>query len=142
VTLTNTNLLQKCLFSLEKQGITNTLALPIDKMLESNAIVAIPVGTGPNKEKHMQKLQYLEEKSQKLPCLDNEFLEVARTKQDSIDFLLNSWLTSNQIWLIPLLDDCRSTYLTKLNQKRKENEESKYDVHKTMENLQDDQIPY
>ncbi len=91
----------------------------------------------------MQKLQYLEEKSQKLPCLDNEFLEVARTKQDSIDFLLNSWLTSNQIWLIPLLDDCHSTYLTKLNQnKKKKKKESKYDVHKTKENLQDDPIPY
>jgi hypothetical protein len=48
-------------------------------------------------------------KNKKIPW----FVEVARTKQDPKK---NStcWLTFSQIWLIPLVDDCQSTYLTQL----------------------------
>jgi len=50
----------------------------------------------------------LRKKSQKMPYLDNEFLEVPRTKWDPKQFLL-CWLASGQIWLIPFVDDCQST---------------------------------
>jgi hypothetical protein len=56
-------------------------------------------------------------KVQKLSYLDNEFLEITRTKQYPERFLL-CWLTSSKIWLIPLVDD-RSlyNYMIKLNEK-------------------------
>jgi hypothetical protein len=49
------------------------------------------------------------EKNKEIPL----FVEVARTKRDPKK---NStcWLTFSQIWLIPLVDDCQSTYLTQL----------------------------
>jgi hypothetical protein len=49
------------------------------------------------------------EKNKKKPW----FMEVARTKRDPKK---NSTcrLTFSQIWLIPLVDDCQSTYLTQL----------------------------
>jgi hypothetical protein len=52
---------------------------------------------------------FLEETSQKLPYLGNECLEVARTKQGPKKILFY-WLTSTQIWLIPFVDDRKSTY--------------------------------
>ncbi len=53
----------------------------------------------------------------KSPYLDNEFLLLARTKQDSPKKqhknVLHS-LTSSQIWLIAFVEDCQSTNLAKL----------------------------
>jgi hypothetical protein len=52
--------------------------------------------------------------SQKSPFFTQwEFLHVARTRHDSRKFGV-SILTSSQIWLIPLVDNGQSTYLTKL----------------------------
>jgi len=45
-----------------------------------------------------QSRHILRKKSQKLPNLDNKFLEVHRTKRDPKKFLL-CWLTSTQNWL-------------------------------------------
>jgi hypothetical protein len=49
-----------------------------------------------------------------LPYLGNEFLLVAITKQDSLNFQFY-YLTSNQIWFIPHVINHQSTNLTKLN---------------------------
>lgn len=61
------------------------------------------------------------EKSQKSPYLDNELLEVAKEIAKELSriqkkFLL-CWLTSIQIWLIPPVHYCQSTYST--NRRRK-----------------------
>ncbi len=57
----------------------------------------------------------------KSPYLDNEFLLLARTKQDSPKKqhknVLHS-LTSSQIWLIAFMNDRQSTYLTNLRKKK------------------------
>jgi hypothetical protein len=45
------------------------------------------------------------------PYLDNEFLLIARTRQDSKRKVFHC-LTCSQIWLIALVDDHQSTYLT------------------------------
>jgi len=49
------------------------------------------------------------------PYLDNEFLEVATTKHDSKK--KSALLTLAKFGLMPLEDDCQSTYLTKLRKK-------------------------
>jgi hypothetical protein len=51
-----------------------------------------------------------------LSDLDNEFMEVDRTKGDpKTKFTL--LVTSSQIWLIPPVDDHQSSHLTKLGKK-------------------------
>jgi hypothetical protein len=55
-------------------------------------------------------------KSQKLPNLDNKFLEVHTTKRDPKKILL-CWLTSTQNWLFLSLMNPQSTYLTKLKKR-------------------------
>jgi hypothetical protein len=52
-------------------------------------------------------------------------VEVAKTKQDSKIFLL-CCLTCSQIWLIPLLDDRQSIYLTKMEKKKEKKEEKPF----------------
>jgi hypothetical protein len=66
----------------------------------------------------IQKPSYFEGKSHMLPYLGNEFLLVAIIKQDSSNFLLY-YLTSNQIWFIPLVKYHQSTNLTKLKKRKK-----------------------
>jgi hypothetical protein len=58
------------------------------------------------------------EKDHMSPYLDNEFPLIARTKQDSKQTLLYC-LTYSQIWLIPHVADCQSTYLTNLKKQIK-----------------------
>jgi hypothetical protein len=56
----------------------------------------------------------------KSPYLDNGFLLVARTKQDSPKKKHKNvlhWLTSSEIWLIALMDDRQSTCFTNLKRK-------------------------
>jgi hypothetical protein len=67
--------------------------------------------------KNEQNLPYLRKESQKSSYWENEFVEVAKTKQDSKIFLL-CCLTYSQIWLIPL-DDHHSIYLIKMGKKEK-----------------------
>jgi len=63
-------------------------------------------------KKKAQKLPYFEQKNSEIIIyFYNEFMEVTRTKQDSKKKLF-SYLTSSQIWLIPLVDNHQSTYLT------------------------------
>jgi len=68
-----------------------------------------------------------------LPYLDNEFLEVARTSEDSLKKIkikikikkeekntnLLYCLTSSQVWLMPLVEACQSSYLTKWRKQNK-----------------------
>ncbi len=70
-----------------------------------------------------------------LPYLDNEFLEVARTSEDSLKKIkikikikkeekntnLLYCLTSSQVWLMPLVEACQSSYLTKWRKQKKKN---------------------
>ncbi len=61
----------------------------------------------------MYKGFFREEKSAKIIiCRLDEFIQVVRTKHDPKFFLLH-WVKSSQSWLIPLVDDHCSTYLTK-----------------------------
>jgi hypothetical protein len=64
-------------------------------------------------KKKCKSFHILREKSHMSPSLVNEFLLVTRTRQDSKKILLYC-LTSSQIRLIPFVDDCQSTCLTKL----------------------------
>jgi hypothetical protein len=67
-------------------------------------------------KKH-QSCHILEEKkSLKSPYLDNIFF---KTKQDPKKNLLYYLTSNHQIWLIRLVDDCKSTYLLKLGGKKK-----------------------
>jgi hypothetical protein len=36
------------------------------------------------------------------------------------------FLTCDQIWLIPLVDDCQFAYITKIGQKQKQNKNSRH----------------
>jgi hypothetical protein len=56
---------------------------------------------------------FLENKCKSQHNLENEFLELTRRKQGSKKLWV-CWLTSSQIWLIPLVEDCQSTNLAKL----------------------------
>jgi hypothetical protein len=60
-------------------------------------------------KKKRKKLLYLEKTSH--IYLDNEILSVAKTRQDSKKIIFDC-LTCSQIWLIVLVDDRRSIYLT------------------------------
>jgi len=60
-------------------------------------------------KKERKKLLYLENTSH--IYLDNEILSVAKTRQDSKKIIFDC-LTCSQIWLIVLVDDRQSIYLT------------------------------
>jgi hypothetical protein len=58
-----------------------------------------------------------EKKSLKSPYLDNILF---KTKQDPKKTLLHYPTSNHQIWLIPLVGDCKSTYLLKLGKKKED----------------------
>jgi hypothetical protein len=65
------------------------------------------------------KSPYFERKNPEGAIFNNEFVEVAITKQDSNYFLKNYCLSSSQIWLIPLVDACHSHLLHKIEEEKK-----------------------
>ncbi len=56
------------------------------------------------------------ENYQKLPHLDIAFMEITKQSKNLKNKIF-SYLTFSWIWLIPLVDVCQSTYLTKLRKK-------------------------
>ncbi len=53
----------------------------------------------------------------------DEFVEIAKTKQDSNYFYKKSCLSSSQIWLGPLVDACQSHVLHKIEEGKKKEKE-------------------
>jgi hypothetical protein len=66
-------------------------------------------------EKNAKICHFWKKRSHMSPYLDNEFLEVATTRHDSKK--KSVLLTLAKFGLMPLEDDCQSTYLTKLKKK-------------------------